>query len=131
VVNETDLQAVAQAALDANREKGFQPAPGSLRVSFASEPKLDKVELANADASASGQSASAQTARWNLRIEQVLEASWARDMTVRSIQGRRVVEARRILQTILPLAEAPKIDLYPAWWDWMPFLPTRIVVVSQ
>jgi hypothetical protein len=66
-----------------------------------------------------------------VKIERVLEASWSEDKIVESIRGRSVSDARRELQSTLQLVQQPAIHLTPGWWGWLPFLPARIVVVSQ
>jgi len=121
-VNEVDLQAVAQAALDANLEKGFQPAPGSLNLTFVTEPRLEQAAV---------EETASPVARWSLKIEQLLESSWGKAVVIRSIQGRGVQEAVRILEAELHLAEVPQIRLYPNWWSRLPFLPARIHVVTE
>lgn len=120
VVNQADLEMVAQAALDANQMKGYQVAPGSLQVTFAGEPVMDA-------ASAAGDAASA---RWKVDVTRNLEATWSKAALVRAVQGRKVTEAQRIIQASVPLAGAPRIRLFPSWWRIMPFLPFRISLVQ-
>ncbi len=161
-VREADLQAVAQAALDANQEKDYQAVQGSLKITFTSEPVIEgsgtqgtgtqaedaegtgnegagaQAEGAGGTEAASGgteantlQEASMTTARWNIQVERMLEKSWTKAAAVRSVQGRELAEAKRVLETRLGLSEAPQISMYPSWWGRLPFLPARIEVVSQ
>jgi hypothetical protein len=132
-VKEADLTAVARAALDANRVKGFEPSPGSLNITFASEPKLDVAEALNPveQTTGVGTSVASHIARWSIKAERVLAASWSKAAAIRAIQGRGIADARRILRTSLQLTDAPQIRLYPAWWQWLPFLPARIEMVSR
>jgi hypothetical protein len=66
-----------------------------------------------------------------LKIERVLEASWGKTTVIRSILGRDVTEAKQTLQANLKLAEAPQIQIYPSWWNHLPFLPARIMLVNE
>ncbi len=137
-VREADLEAVARAALDANRDKTLRPVPGSLVVTFTSEPV---VEGGGAEISGAGQGQGAEalgageegglTARWNMRVERLLEKGWSEEGAVRLVQGRDLDEAKRILETGLRLSEPPRITITPGWWGRLPFLPARIKVVSQ
>jgi hypothetical protein len=127
IIDEADLQAVAQSALDANRKDDFDPVPGSLNITNASEPQLDLT----ASASEAGGSLENQTARWSFRIERVLEARWNKTAVIRLIQGKGVSEAQKALEAKFRLAEAPLINLYPPWWGRLPFLPARIKVVTE
>lgn len=126
-VREADLEAVAQAALDANRDKTLRPVPGSLVVTFTSEPV---VEGGGAEISGAGEEGGL-TARWNMRVERLLEKGWSEEGAVRLVQGRGLDEAKRILVTGLRLSEPPSITITPGWWGRLPFLPARIKVVSQ
>lgn len=114
-VLESDLSAVAQAALDANPEPGFQPLEGSLRVQFASEPVMDENGAV----------------RWSMHGERTLEAVWSPEQAVRSIRGQRLEDAARNLQAAFPLAGPPRITIFPEWWNRMPYLPFRITLVQK
>jgi hypothetical protein len=136
-VEKVDLQAVAQAALDVNRGEDFQPVPGSLNIAFATDPRLEQVSDGGQAGNAAGSSTSlaaqpeALRARWNLKIERVLEASWGKAGVISLIQGKGVQEAQRTLEANLRLAETPQIQLYPGWWNHLPFLPARIRLVTE
>jgi len=122
LVNEADLIQVAQAALDANQEQGYQPVPGSLVFAFASTPRFD--DPGSADGSRPA------TARWDLGIERMLEKGLPEASIVRAVQGRAITEASSSLQARLSLIEPPHIRIWPSWWPRMPFLPFRIQVVK-
>ncbi len=132
-VNEADVQAVAQAALDANQEKGFQPAPGAINISFASAPVIDEAAKNNPPENSLTNEpvTTGITARWKVKIARTLEAGWSEEQVVTSIRGRSLADARRVLQSTLRLVEPPAIQLTPGWWGWLPFLPARILVVSR
>ena len=159
MVEETDLQAVAQAALDANLPDDLRPVPGSLEVSFlepaaregedvlallsapskseaplpGSEPDAGESGAASAEAAASVGGLIAiddtETARWPARVKRQVEADWSEQDAVRAVLGRPVDEAARILAAALPLAGEPRIEVYPSWWPRMPFLPFRLEMV--
>ncbi len=130
-VRDADLQAVALAALDANLDNLFQSVPGSLEVTFSSDPTLDPAEPAELDAIPSGAVPGPLTARWNMQVKRSLEKTWTKDAAVRSIQGRGLAEAQQILATGMSLNETPQIHIYPGWWGRLPFLPARIQLVRQ
>lgn len=119
MVSEADLDTVAHAALDANQEPGFQALPGSLRIQSTSQPVIE-----SAAASSKG------GARWQINARRTLEASWSKNQLTSALLGKSVRNARQILQSSLPLAEDPRIRIFPAWWMRMPFLPLRISVVQ-
>jgi hypothetical protein len=151
-VNETDLQAVAQTGLDANREADFQSVPGSLQVEFVSQPKLDPSAVtqdALTPASSDGYSATpvpdpstedlpvadtaagdTASAHWQIRAVRTLESSLPEASIIRSVQGRGRGEAQQILSG-LTLANAPQIRIFPDWWQRLPYLPFRIQLVKQ
>jgi hypothetical protein len=126
-VEESDLQAVARSALDANKEKGFIPEPGSLQIAFASEPQLGTSSGSTQPIAEGGYN----PARWSLNIERALGASMEKTAIIRSIQGRTMDEAQKTLAANLKLAEAPQIRLFPEWWGRLPFLPIRIKMVTE
>lgn len=129
-VREADLQAVAQAALDANRDKLYQPVPGSLNIVFTSDPAFtaESADTAGAQVQAV---AGAGAARWTMRVERTLEKSWTQEGVIRSIQGKELAEAKQILEAELGLREAPQMNIFPGWWGYLPFLPARIEVINQ
>lgn len=125
VVNEQDLQAVAQAALDANQKNGYRPVAGSLRIIFMDEPR-DVGATAGA-----GGPASENSVRWNIRAERSLEPVWSQTNLVQAIQGRGIEEARAILQANLPMSAPPLVRVEPSWWARIPLLPFRVQLVTQ
>ena len=113
-IQEKDLQAVAAMALDANLEPEFGGVPGSLVTTILDEPERDE----------SG------SARWEMAVEREIEPFWSKDAAVQMIQGRRVEEAVKILQSRFSLTEPPRIKMFPSWWACVPFLPFRIELVQ-
>ncbi len=120
-IKETDIEAVVSPILDASLPGGFQAVPGSLQVEFLEEPVL--VE--------SGISKETDTLQWQVAVRRSIESVWVDAAVIQAIQGRKVEEARQILENRLFLAEPPEIMLFPAWWARMPFLPARIALVKQ
>lgn len=118
-IEESDLEALASPILDASLPKGFRPVPGSFQAQFAGEPLPE-----------SGGD-SPESARWKIVVQRQIESTWEGPSVIRAIQGKPAGEARQILQSRLALAEMPKIELYPAWWGRLPFLPARIALVQQ
>lgn len=113
-VEERDLQAIAQTALDASLPKDFEPQAGPITLAFVQEPDLDN----------------AGNARWSLKVERVLKAGWSDEKVVQVIRGQSIENASRILQDLLALNSEPKITLFPSWWGRLPFIPFRIEVVQ-
>ena len=116
-IDELDLQAVSQSALDATLEKGYQPVPGSLKFVFTSEPVLDETDHS--------------TVRGELRIERLIEGVMVEKEAVDAVRGKTISDAQQILKSSLALEDAPEIKMYPVWWARLPFLPFRISVVKQ
>ncbi len=114
MVKESDLRVVAQTALDANLPGGYEAVPDSLRLAYVREPVFD----------------STGNARWELDVERTIEAGWSKDRIIQLVQGRSPEEAEKALQSSLSLGAPPKIDLFPAWWIRLPFLPFRIEVIE-
>lgn len=113
-VEESDLQAITQTALDASLPEGFEPQVGPVTLAFVQEPELDD----------------AGNARWSLKVERVLRAGWSDEKAVQVIRGQSLEDAQRILRDSLPLNSEPKITLFPSWWERLPFIPFRIEVVQ-
>ena len=114
VVREEDLQVVASASLNAVLEDGYTAVPGSLGIDFASSPRWQDGE--------------ARSASWDLRIEREVIAMLPEEQVIQAVRGRSADAARQGLST-LPLAAPPVIQINPAWWKTLPFLPFRIAVI--
>ena len=125
VIQDSDLQAVAQAALDANRQPGLDPIAGSLQFEFTGEPNLEKT------AASEPGGVDNETANWEMRMTRDLAAAWSETDLVRSLLGLQVPEAQTMLQDRLALAEKPRIRIYPEFWTRFPYLPFRIQLVSR
>jgi hypothetical protein len=113
-IDEADVRLVAEAALAAQLTAGESLA-SQIRVEHQSTGGLDELGRAHLTLRAVG----AATARLNLA-------------TVReSVAGRTVLGARDHLAAALPLAEPPRIDVWPDWYGRLPFLVFRIKVAGR
>ena len=117
-VEEADVQAIAQAALDANRHANYQPVPGSLIYQLKMQPTASPGNLLGANF------------QGQLTAERRIKAVWSDYATIQAITGRRLADAAMILKTRLELTAAPAIEIYPSWWRRLPFLPARISLVE-
>ncbi|NLG99839.1 MAG: hypothetical protein GX491_20985 [Chloroflexi bacterium] len=114
-VSESDLLAVANAALDATAEPSYSPVSGSLWYEFIGPPAFDKTG----------------SVRWNISIGRMLEAVWSDEAALTAIRGRRAGEAKQLLQANLLLEQPPVISYTPAWWEKVAVVPFRVVLVKR
>lgn len=115
VVRGEDLRQLAEAALDANVPAGYRPQPGSLRIVHHGNPIPEE----NSNAT------------WNMQASRALRANLEQPQAISMVMGLEPALAERRLSDGLPLAEPPKINLIPAWWPRLPFLPFRIHVSTN
>lgn len=111
---EEDVQYIAAAALDANLPPRYQSMADSLNITWLGEPIL-----------------AGSLISWEVRAERKIKAVWSADMAVQALPGRTLVEAMEELNQMTDLAEAPKVEIYPSFWQRLPLLPFRIEVVVQ
>jgi hypothetical protein len=111
-VSADDLTRLTQTVLDASMPAGFVPKPDTLQ--FASTNTF------TADQSGS--------THFDLRAERVLVQEIRHPQVVFLVRGLSPTNAKQILQSNLPLASPPDIQVSPAWWPWMPLIPFRIDV---
>lgn len=111
-VTGNDLTQLAEAALNASVPEGFAPAPATLMFRSVGTPALDGSGASHFDL---------QVERTVLHSIDPLEAN----ALVRGLSPKAAVQ---VLQSKLPLAGAPEIDLTPSWWPWLPLIPFRIEV---
>ena len=115
VVRKNDLHMLASAVLDGNLPTGFVPLKGSLEVISLTEPEI-QVDGA---------------ATWQALARRRLKASLPETEIIRLVLGLPPEEARSRLMAALPLADAPRIALFPGWWPRLPFLPLRVSVEEE
>lgn len=116
-VKETDVQTVAQAALDANLPANYQPVPKSLN--FVLEMQPPTVKAVSSEVNFQGQITAART----------IQTVWSNQTAVQAVAGRKRMDAVSILQNQLDLSAPPVIEISPSWWRLLPFLPARITLV--
>lgn len=107
-----EITQLAEATLNASEPEGFIPVPGTLRYKLVGTPVLD----------GSGVS------RFNLEVGRTSTQKIDQNQANALGRGLTPRAAARVLQAKLPLANAPEIDLNPAWWPWLPLIPFRITV---
>jgi hypothetical protein len=115
VVRGEDLRQLAEAALDANVPVGYSSQTGSLKIDHRGEPILENNS----------------TATWNMEASRALRANLEQPRAVSMVMGLEPAQAERRLSDGLPLEESPRINLTPAWWPRLPFLPFRIHVLTN
>ncbi|HVN54317.1 MAG TPA: baseplate J/gp47 family protein [Anaerolineaceae bacterium] len=113
-VDQDELVALANSALDAGLKKGYQPVKGSLIMEQVSQPVLD----------------SDGNYRWRMRAQRTISPSIPSEQVVRQVAGLEKTRALRWLSSTLALQSPAVIRLSPPWWPWLPFLPFRIQVTT-
>ncbi|HEY9152682.1 MAG TPA: baseplate J/gp47 family protein [Anaerolineales bacterium] len=111
-VTANDLTRLTQTVLDASIPEGFVSKPDSLQYSSTNVFSVDQ----------SG------STHFNLQAQRVLIRQVQSSQAVLLILGRSPVTAKQVLQSKLPLAASPEIQMSPSWWPWMPLIPFRIEV---
>ena len=115
VVSAAALQSLAQTVFDANLPAGYLVLPGTLQLELLTPPQLDQ----------------AGVVRWSIHSTRQLRAQIQEAEAVQLSLGLQPLQAIDRLRQSLPLEAAPRIELQPAWWPRLPFLPFRITVLSQ
>ena len=111
----SDLIELAALALNASLPTGFHPAaPDEIIVRPDSIPNLEE------DGSA----------KWTMLAERKIVQLVDPMQVTRLVQGLGVWNTEPILEEHLRLAAAPKVELTPSWWPWMPIVPFRIAVMT-
>ena len=52
-------------------------------------------------------------------------------LVTKMVQGFGAWNVKSKLKENLPLAAAPKVQLTPSWWPWMPIVPFMRSVVTE
>ncbi len=108
----SDLTRLAQTVLNAAVPAGYVPDANSLSFSEIGSPALDQ----------SG------TTHFELQVERTLVHQINSEQANALVRGLSPNAAVQRLQSNLPLASAPQIDLSPSWWPRLPLIPFRIEV---
>ncbi len=111
----SDLTRLASLALNASLPSGFSAASDAIAITPETDPTL------NEDGSA----------KWTMRAERKIIQHIDAAQVTQMIQGFGTWNVESKLNKNLPLASAPKIQLTPSWWPWMPIVPFRISVVTE
>ncbi len=111
-VTADDLTRLAQTVLDASMPAGFVSKPDTMQ--------FNSTNTFTADQSGS--------THFNLQAERVLLRQIQSPQVIFLVRGLSPVNAKQVLQSTLPLAAAPEIQMRPSWWPWMPLIPFRITV---
>lgn len=114
VVEQDDLERVANAALDAALPPGYLPLHDTVNVVAMSDPILQ-----------------AGSARWRIQASRRLQADLRREAVIASVLGSEVNAAVEMLQAQCDLRSPPQIAVTPGWWGRLPVLPFRIEVLTQ
>lgn len=115
VVSTDDLDQLARSALDAALPGGFVPAADSLTIESVSAPVTDAQGVTT----------------WNMKAARRLVRSVDAGQVLNLVRGRSTEAAAAALQGGLELESAPRIQVLPAWWPWLPIIPFRIDIVTQ
>ncbi|MBA4379719.1 MAG: hypothetical protein C0393_03385 [Anaerolinea sp.] len=108
----SDLKTLAAAALDAGLASDLLPVADTLTIELAGGP------LSQADG----------VTRFDILINRRLMPNINLFTLRRAVQGLPPAQASQRLESILPLASPPQIQLVPSWWPWLPFLQFRILI---
>jgi hypothetical protein len=107
-----DVESLAKMALGANLPTGFEPISGTpLTVSSG-------LPVTGTD----GQT------RWEVKSQRLLQAVLSPLPAVQLALGRTPADAASRISKSLALDAAPRIQINPSWWPWMPVIPFRISV---
>ncbi|MDP2975709.1 MAG: hypothetical protein Q8N45_05785, partial [Anaerolineales bacterium] len=108
----SDLKTLAAAALDAGLASDLLPVADTLTIEQAGGP------LSQADG----------VTRFEILISRRLMPNINMFSLRHAVQGLPPAKASQRLESILPLASPPQIQLVPSWWPWLPFLQFRILI---
>jgi Baseplate J-like protein len=100
-----DLTQLTQTILDASMPDGFVPKPDTLQ--------FNSTNVFTADQSGS--------IHFNLQAERVVIQQIQSSQVILLVRGLSPTRAKQILQSKLPLAAPPEIEMSPSWWPWIPF----------
>jgi hypothetical protein len=112
----SDLAELASLALNASLPPGFRASEVN-QVTIT--PETDPIIQEDG------------TAKWNMRVERKIIRQIDPALVTKMIQGHGSWNVKSKLNTSLPLAAAPDVQLTPSWWPWMPIVPFRISVVTE
>ena len=109
-VTADDLTRLAQTVLDASMPADFVSEPDTLQFSSTNVFTADPSGLTHFD----------------LQAERVLLRQIQSSQVIFLVRGLSPARAKQVLQSDLPLAVPPALEMSPSWWPWMPLIPFRI-----
>lgn len=112
VIRESDLQQVANTALNASLPSGSVSLTSSAEVAFLTDPAQDDAGLV----------------RWRIRAERPVEAAWSPDSLARYAAGKSPAQAAAGITAMMDLPTPARVRVSPSWWPRLPFLSFRIQV---
>jgi hypothetical protein len=115
VVAADNLRALAVPVLDGSLAEGTRAAPGTLM--------LRHTGFSGPDAQGA--------VTWELSAQRRVNPDISADEAIQLAVGQSARTAARLLGSSLPLAGDPQIELSPAWWPRLPYLPFRIEVITE
>ena len=115
VVSADTLEALAIPVLDGSLAEGVIPVPGTLSMQHSRFSAPDDEGAV----------------RWELSIQRTVRAEITPGEAVQLAAGQSQDAAVYQLASSLPLADAPRIEISPAWWPRLPYLTLRIFVTIE
>jgi hypothetical protein len=114
-ITHDDLTQLAEATLNAAIPKDFVPVSDTLTFHTGRVQDVD-----NGSAS-----------QFDLQMERRLVRQIDLLRVKAMVRGLTPPAAVQAMQSDLPLAKTPEVDLQPAWWPSLPLIPFRITVISN
>jgi hypothetical protein len=110
-----DLTELASTVLNASQPEGYAARDEPLSFETVSAHRTDNEGVT----------------RWVVRVSRKLEKQVETGKIVPLVQGRDIAVAINRLENNLDISYAPKIQLTPEWWPWMPLIPFNISVETR
>jgi len=112
-VSEQDMRQLVETVLNASLPRDSLDVPGSLKIQRLSEPQPDGDRI-----------------HWQIHAARRIYRPIDPEAVARETAGRSPAVAGRLLRQQLSLQSDPQIQVAPAWWPRLPFLPLRIQVTA-
>jgi hypothetical protein len=111
VVDEKDIQDVAEKIMDASLPEGFHPESGEIIVKDINSNKTE--------------------GNLKIQVERILAADIFPDDIAQLAAGQKVDQVMKVLPKIVKLAQPPRIEIKPFSFGLMPFLAFRIKTMEM
>lgn len=112
-VSADDLQLLGNQILNASMPEGYVAVKGTLSLTPQGNPESD----------ANG------AVKWVMRASQNIEPALDHASLANFMLGKNVKAAVNALAVLSKNSES-RIEMFPSWWPWLPFLPARINVLA-